>query len=85
MMYCRGPNEKEVPLIIKVTAGKPSTAAHPAASRHVFVSAEYTIPGMACMYSCHVSTSPSQTAHQHYRFHPVFSAAAAAFAAGRVG
>ena len=33
----------------KVTDGKLSTAAHPPASRQVLVSAEYTIPGMACM------------------------------------
>lgn len=33
----------------KLTEGKLSTAAHPPASRHVFVSAEYTMPGTACM------------------------------------
>ena len=33
----------------KLTDGKLSTAAHPPASRQVLVSAEYTIPGMACM------------------------------------
>lgn len=48
MMYCRGPSENEVPLMTKLTRGRLSTAAHPPARRHVFVSAEYTMPGMAC-------------------------------------
>ena len=43
--------------MIKLTDGKLSTAAHPPASRQVFVSAEYTIPGMACMRQRLVSKS----------------------------
>ena len=39
----------------KLTEGRLSTVAHPAATRHVPVSGENTIPGMACMHQCSVS------------------------------
>ena len=44
----------------KLTEGKLSTAAQPPASRHVFVSAEYIIPGIACMQQCFISASLTQ-------------------------
>ena len=65
MMYCRGPREKEVPLITKLTEGRVSTAAQPPANRHVFVSAEYTIPGMACKQSASSAYQSLKSSYWH--------------------
>ena len=51
MMYWRGPSEKEVPPMTKLTAGRLSTASHPASSRHVLVSGENIIPGISCRHT----------------------------------
>lgn len=58
MMYCRGPSEKALPPIMKLIDGMLSTAPHPAATRQVFVSGEYTIPGIACADRA-LSTQPN--------------------------